>query len=166
MTRGFNTASATETKDEWLTPRYITDALGKFDLDVCEPIGRFNEQPALSWIGDHGFCVNDDGLKENWFGRVWCNPPYGKETFKWLKKLSDHKSGIALIFARTDTKGFHSEIFSKAHSIFFFAGRLKFHHVDGSIGDTANAASCLISYSLADTDSIKKSELKGKLCIL
>lgn len=26
------------TTDEWYTPRYIIDSLGKFDLDPCAPI--------------------------------------------------------------------------------------------------------------------------------
>lgn len=37
MVNDFNSKVTPDTKDEWLTPRYITDALGEFDLDVCEP---------------------------------------------------------------------------------------------------------------------------------
>ena len=63
--------------------------------------------------------VIDNGLNQRWQGRVWCNPPYGRETFKWLEKLANHKNGIALIFARTETRGFHEQIWEKANSIFF-----------------------------------------------
>lgn len=97
---------------------------------------------------------------------MWLNPPYGSETFKWLYKLAEHKSGVALIFARTETIGFHSEIWQKAHSVFFFKGRLKFYHVDGKRGDCANAPSCLVSYSPEDTQIISNSGLKGKLVYL
>ena len=31
------------------------------------------------------------------------NPPYGKFTAKWLEKFINHRNGIALVFARTDT---------------------------------------------------------------
>jgi len=58
----------------------------------------------------------------------WLNPPYGTETFKWLAHLAEHRRGIALIFARTETKGFHREIWNKAHAVFFFEGRLSFWH--------------------------------------
>ena len=165
--RDFNTN--TENKQEWLTPKYITDALGPFDLDPCSPAERRPWDTAkIHWGIDCEHPI--DGLEEDWFGRVWCNPPYGKETFKWMSKLSEHGRGIALIFARTETIGFHDKIWSKAHSLMFFKGRLKFCRVDGSTGDTSNAPSVLVSYSQEDTLIIKKAlddcKLKGKLVIL
>jgi hypothetical protein len=43
------------------------------------------------------------GLARDWrAARLFLNPPYGTETFKWMKKFASHKRGIALIFARTD----------------------------------------------------------------
>lgn len=153
--KNFNTN--TKNNDEWLTPPFITNCLGTFDLDPCQPI-----QPPF-FHASFGFNKEHDGLNKKWFGRVWLNPPYGRETFKWLKKLSEHKSGIALIFARTETIGFHTEIFNKAHSIFFFKGRLKFYTVDGNEGNSANAPSCLVSYSEEDTTSIKNAIIKNKL---
>lgn len=167
---GFNTLPTLATKDEWLTPPELIKALGEFDLDPCAPHRSKRPWPTakqhfsgMCWqSGGEDVC----GLREPWHGRVWLNPPYGKETFIWLEKLSKHRNGVALIFARTDTKGFHREIFAKAHSVFFLAGRIRFYHVTGEIGDTPNAASCLVSYSPEDTDSVKKSGLKGKLCIL
>ncbi len=149
--------SNTKNNDEWLTPPYITKSLGKFDLDPCSPIDRPWDTAAKH------FNVNDDGLLEPWTGRIWCNPPYGKETFTWLKKLAQHGSGTALIFARTETIGFHREIWEKAHAIFFFMGRLKFHFVTGEQGGTANAPSCLVSYSEHDTKQIDLAIGSGKL---
>mgnify|MGYP000330210482 CR=1 FL=1 len=155
----FNTNTLNE--DEWLTPKYITDSLGVFDLDPCSPADRRPWDTARNHIG-----LPEDGLASEWYGRVWCNPPYGRETFKWLNKLANHGRGIALIFARTETLGFHSEVWEKAHSVFFFKGRLKFCKVTGVEGGTANAPSCLISYSAEDTSSILESGLKGKLVVL
>lgn len=154
----FNTN--TQNKDEWLTPPYIIKALGEFDLDPCSPIKR-------PWdTAKTHYTIRDNGLLKKWFGRVWCNPPYGRETFVWLKKLAEHKNGIALIFARTETRGFHEEIWNKAHSVFFFKGRLAFYFVDGNVGNTANAPSCLVSYNEENTKSIANSNLNGKLVIL
>lgn len=145
----------TENKDEWLTPPEIIKSLGCFYMDPCSPINR-------PWdTAKFHYNINDDGLKKDWLGRIWLNPPYGRETFKWLERLSIHTIGIALIFARTETKGFHREIWKKAHGVFFFEGRLNFYHVDGTRGGTANAPSCLVSYSDSDSESILRSNLKG-----
>lgn len=108
MSKDFNTV--TKGHDEWLTPKFITDSLGSFDLDPCSPIVR-------PWdTAKQHYSELDDGLSKPWSGRVWCNPPYGRETFTWLNKLSAHGNAIALIFARTETKGFHEEIWNKAQS--------------------------------------------------
>jgi hypothetical protein len=88
--------SARMIKDEWLTPPEIIHSLGEFDLDPCSPIDR-------PWdTAKNHYNILDDGLSKEWNGRVWLNPPYGKEASKWLEKLSIHNNGIALIFARTE----------------------------------------------------------------
>lgn len=58
---------------------------------------------------------------------MWCNPPYGRELGKWVKKGSEATGGVVvmLIPARTDTKYFHEYIYGKAE-IRFLKGRLKF----------------------------------------
>ena len=111
----------TENCDTWLTPPALVKALGKFDLDPCTPA-------AMPWRTASRMLSlerDGDGLSAEWSGRVWLNPPYGRETFRWLAKLAEHKNGIALIFARTDTKGFHDEVFRKARCLFFLRGRIQ-----------------------------------------
>lgn len=113
MARNFNTN--TENCETWLTPPELIKALGTFDLDPCTPV----EMP-WNTAGKMLSQERDgDGLSAEWNGRVWLNPPYGRKTFAWLAKLAKHKSGIALIFARTETKGFQREVFRKAHCVFF-----------------------------------------------
>jgi len=148
-------------KDEWLTPPEIIKSLGLFHLDPCSPINR-------PWnTAVNHLTINDDGLNSNWNGRVWCNPPYGRETFKWLDKLSEHGNGIALIFARTETKGFFSSVWKKADAVFFFEGRLTFHHVTGErAAANGGAPSCLVIYGKNNIESVEKSGLKGKLILL
>jgi hypothetical protein len=154
----FNTN--TINNEEWLTPPEIIKSLGTFDLDPCAPIGR-------PWdTALRHYTLENDGLNFNWPGRIWLNPPYGKETFKWINRLAEHGNGIALIFARTETVGFHEEIWNKADAIFFFKGRLHFYYIDGRKGDAANAPSCLVAYGKDNIESIKKSGLNGKLVIL
>ena len=158
MTNTKNFNSNTDNNDEWLTPPYIIKELGEFDLDPCSP--HPDKRP---WdTAKNHYHKWMDGLSRDWQGRVWCNPPYGRETFKWLEKLYDHGNGIALIFARTETIGFHEQIWNKAHAVFFFKGRLKFYRVDGSEGDTCNAPSCLVAYGNANAESLELCKLKGK----
>lgn len=162
MSNNFNTN--TGNNDEWLTPPYIIETLGPFDLDPCAPKIRPWAMAKLH------YSKNEDGLSRPWKGRVWLNPPYGRETFFWLAKLSEHKSGIALIFARTETKGFHEQIWEKARAVMFFRGRLSFHYVTGQRGNTANAPSCLVTYSNQDTEklaeAIRNKLINGKLVLL
>ena len=121
-------------KDEWITPLEIIKALGEFDLDPCSPVNR-------PWdTAKKHYTINDNGLLQQWEGRVFCNPPYGLRAAVWLKKLSNHKNGIALIFARTETKMFFNWVWDKAIAVKFIEGRLFFHHIDGS-----KANSCYLS---------------------
>lgn len=150
----------TTNNDEWLTPPEIIKSLGRFDLDPCSPINR-------PWnTANYHFDKRINGLNQKWFGRIWLNPPYGKEVFKWMEKLSIHCSGLALIFARTETKGFHEFIWNRANSIFFFKGRLSFYKINGEKGNVANAPSCLVSYSECDTLAIQNSKLNVRLVYL
>lgn len=134
--------------------------MGPFDLDPCSPINR-------PWdTAKKHYTIEDDGLSKEWEGRVWLNPPYGRETFKWIDKLALHGNGIALIFARTETIGFHEHIWTWADAIFFFKGRLKFYHVDGTQGGTANAPSCLVAYGEDNVEALRNCGLSGKFISL
>lgn len=66
---------------------------------------------------------------------VFCNPPYGRELPKWVKKCYEENQKGALVVmlvpARTDTRWFHDYIYHNAE-IRFIKGRLKFN--DGQQG--------------------------------
>lgn len=127
-------------KEEWLTPPAIVRAFGPFDLDPCAPVNR-------PWpTATQHYTEQDDGLAQPWRGRVWLNPPYGPKTGKWLARLAEHGDGIALVFARTETRAFFESVWGRANGVLFIRGRLKFHHVDGAQADAAGAPSCLIAY--------------------
>lgn len=143
-------------KDEWLTPPYILESLGSFDLDPCSPIKRPFET-ALNYYTE----IND-GLKQNWKGRVWCNPPYGKQTEYWLEKCAMHGNAIALTFARTETRMFFRCVWDVADAVLFIKGRIKFYHVSGKQGDSAGAPSVLIAYGIDNAEKLKKCGIKGK----
>jgi hypothetical protein len=150
--------SAKAGKDEWLTPPQILQALGSFDLDPCSPINR--PWPTAS---EH-FTAADDGLMLEWKGRVWCNPPYGNQTGKWLARCASHGNATALIFARTETADWVEQVWGKAHSILFIFGRLYFYHVTGIRSDSnSGAPSALISYDEANTLALSNSGIAGQL---
>ena len=143
-------------KDEWLTPPYILEALGAFDLDPCAPIVR-------PWpTAKSHYTVENNGLALNWEGRVFCNPPYGNQTGLWLNKCALHENCIALVFARTETRMFFDSVWNKAKALFFIKGRIAFHHVDGTKSQSAGAPSVLIAYNDENAEILKNCSLKGK----
>lgn len=149
--------SAKMGKDEWLTPPELLYKLGKFDLDPCSPIKR-------PWITAlNHYTLEDDGLKSEWYGRVWLNPPYGREAEKWLKRMVEHGNGIALIFARTETKMFFEHVWKKASAVLFIEGRLHFHHVNGDRAKgNAGAPSVLVAYGAKNAMELYNSGVEGK----
>lgn len=152
--------------NEWYTPKYITDALGPFDLDPCAAINRTHD------IAKTNYTIVDDGFSKKWEGRTWMNPPYGRNTKFWLEKMSQHMNGIVLIFARTETKMFHQYVWPVASGIFFFEGRIKFIDEKGNADrGCASAPSCLISYdsnetNLCNHNLLKNSGLNGRFISL
>jgi hypothetical protein len=142
----------------WLTPPYILKALGEFDLDPCTPLDR-------PWdTAKHHYTIEDDGLIQPWFGRVWCNPPYGREMNAFLEKMATHDSGgIVLIFARTETKAFFDYVWDRAHAILFIKGRLKFYRPDGTEGDTAGSPSVLVAYGEQEVEVLRNCGIEGRL---
>lgn len=143
-------------KDEWLTPPSLIKALGEFDLDPCSPIVR-------PWdTAKKHFNVNDNGLMQDWCGRVWCNPPYGNYAESWLEKCAMHGNAICLTFARTETKMFFRCVWDMADAVLFIKGRLKFFHVDGTEGDSAGAPSVLIAYGKGNVEILRNCKIKGK----
>lgn len=111
--------------DMWATPQDFFDKLNKefhFTLDACTT-------PENAKC-ERFFTKEQDGLAQPWNGIVWCNPPYGREISKWVKRaLESSKNGsivVMLLPARTDTSWFHEYIYNKAKEIRFIRGRLKF----------------------------------------
>lgn len=143
-------------KDEWLTPPDLLRALGHFDLDPCAPVKR-------PWdTADNHFTIEDDGLKQAWFGRVFCNPPYGEAAGKFLAKCADHGNAIGLVFARLETNWFFQNVWSRADAILFIKGRLSFYHADGVKGGPAGCGSVLLAYGKANADALRQSGIPGK----
>jgi hypothetical protein len=146
--------SARMKNDEWLTPKWIIDPLGEFDLDPCAPIIR--PWPTAKF---HYSKIND-GIKQPWHGRVWLNPPFGDQAGEWLSKLMEHGNGIALVAARTETEWFYESVWGKADGILFIKSRPNFHYVDGSRAKfNSGAPIVLIAYGEDNCKSLISSGL-------
>lgn len=120
--------------NEWATPQDLFDKLNAefaFNLDPCSTNANAKCK--------HHYTIIEDGLAQNWGGcRVFCNPPYGREISKWVKKAHEESKKpntlvVMLIPARTDTAYFHEYIYHKAREVRFIKGRLRF-------GDAKNSA--------------------------
>lgn len=108
----------------WETPIDLFNKLNaefNFNLDVCA-------LPQTAKCSNY-FTPDIDGLKQDWNGVCWMNPPYGRELGVWIEKAYNEslKNAIVvcLIPARTDTK-YWQNFCMKASEIRFIKGRLKF----------------------------------------
>ncbi|MDN7458150.1 DNA N-6-adenine-methyltransferase [Burkholderia cenocepacia] len=146
--------SARMKNDEWLTPPEWLRALGEFDLDPCAPVTR-------PWdTARKHFTIADDGLAQAWHGRVWLNPPFGRDAAKWLKRIAEHNNGVALIPARTETAMFYESVWPRADAVCFVRGRPHFHYVDGRRAPfNSGAPICLVAYGRANTIALLDSRL-------
>ena len=138
---------------EWWTPPEIFTTLGlEFDIDVSAPEGGVSWIPAKTY-----FTEEMDGLKQDWYGTVWMNPPYGKFTPDWMEKFIEHGDGIALVFARTDTKWFQEHCV-RADALLFGKGRLAFYK-NGEKGGNAASGSLFVACGEKSVEALKNSNL-------
>ena len=158
---GFTHESQKSLSIDWYTPSYLFDKLGiEFDLDPCTTEGGVSWIPAINT-----YSLPQDGLSLPWAGTVWCNPPYGKQTQFWLEKMNQHRDGIALVFARTDTNWFHDNV-PTADAVLFIRQRIQF--VDGkkkTNGNGVPSGSVLLAWGSKSVNALKRMSEDGWLII-
>ena len=139
-----------------LTPLDLISKLGQFDLDPC---GLQFHKTATKIIS-----LPDDGLFENWVGRVWLNPPYSN-TNPFIEKLSEHGNGIALVLNSTDTVWFQEYGLKKANGMFLLKGRPKFTRMDMTDVSIMRGV-VLFAYGSENNELLKNCELVGRYVAL
>lgn len=146
--------------NDWITPRYVLQALGQFDLDPCESL----TQP---WpCAKRGYTIVDDGLSQEWLKRerVYCNPPYGNEAWPFMERLAQHRNGVGLLFGRTETQMFCQHIWHEADAILFLAGRLTFYLPNGQKAKgNSGGPSVLVAYGKQNVECLRRCGLPGAL---
>lgn len=100
---------------EWATPQGVYDALNAefhFTLDPCPLGGEEQGLPTLfkPWTGH----------------RAFINPPYGRDTGKWIEAWREAEVAVYLLPARVDVAWFHDICLPYADEIRFIRGRLTF----------------------------------------
>lgn len=143
---------ATNKSNDWYTEaRYIDAAkavMGGIDLDVasCEFANRIVRAARY-------YTKQDNGLTQPWYGRVWCNPPYGRTTNQkgsylehFSRRLIDQyergnvEQAILLIPANTGTSWFP---FLCKYSLCFPPYRLRFYQ-EQEVNDGAAFSSVFV----------------------
>ncbi len=121
--------------EHWGTPDPISDALqvawGRFDLDAA---ASKENAKADEWYNEE-----DDGLKQDWFGVTFCNPPFnlrkGMRVDPWIAKARHEtertegdicRRAVLLVPARTSNKWWHEHVMGVAAYVVFVQGRIKF----------------------------------------
>lgn len=140
----------------WITPLWIIERLGPFDLDPCAADPR-------PWdCAKENYVFN--GLTRPWNGRVWLNPPFNRyEVGAWINKMVAHNFEIALLHVRTEAAWFEP-VWQSAKNILFLADRLYFHYPDGTkAAANSGAPACLVGFSEYDARRLRHSGIKGVL---
>jgi ParB family chromosome partitioning protein len=121
------------TTDDWFTPLFLLNKVQEFyGGDFLDPASSDLVAPYVkaSWH----YTQKDDGLSQEWEGKVWLNPPYSKPLITQFteKLLEEYRLGnvdevLLLVNSCTETKWFQ-RIASEAYLRIDVKGRLHFWH--------------------------------------
>lgn len=125
-------------ENEWYTPaEHIALArkvLGEIDLDPAS-----NEQANRVVGASRFFSIADNGLAQEWHGRIWLNPPYAQPHIADFadKMVAEFEAGrvhqaIMLTHNYTDTAWFQ-KLAKACVAICFTRGRVRFVSPDGAL---------------------------------
>ena len=149
--------------NEWYTPKEIIESLGVFDLDPASSLEAF----MLNRSAKHIYTARENGLYQNWQGRIWLNPPYSFPLMQeFLKKMAEHGNGIALVFSKIESKWFHDVVLNNADAVKFLYERVRFYKPDGTLGLQPRNGSMLIAYGEENARILLNNKLKGKFLYL
>jgi hypothetical protein len=141
-----------------ITPKWIIDRLGPFDIDPCAADPRPWNCARLN------ITEKDNGLIQPWRGRVWLNPPFDRyEVARWISRLAEHGQGTALLHARTEA-GWFEPIWESASGILFMGDRIKFCKPDGREQPAnSGAPAVLVAFGDKDLARLRDSNIDGIL---
>lgn len=141
--------------DTWLTPRFILDSLGHFDLDPCAA------ESNPHWVCEKAFTRAMDGLSTPWYGRVFMNPPFSNAG-AWIRMHAKHGHGITLAPATVESQVWRDTVWREAEAVLLLAGRTRFCNPDGT-GTTGRPlrSIALIGWDIEDAECLFSCGLSG-----
>lgn len=123
--------------NEWYTPVPYLDA-------ARQTMGQIDCDPASSSIANQTvgattyFTRDQDGLSQEWHGRVWLNPPYAQPLIRLFCEAAVQKyqaneieQAVVLVNNGTETK-WGQTLLSAASAACFPRGRIRFLDPDGN----------------------------------
>lgn len=135
-------------KMDYCTPQDFFEQLDR-EFNFCLDAAATDKNAKCSRY----FTPETNGLEKPWNcggGAVFCNPPYGRETGRWVRKAwKEAQRGTTIVLllpARTDTAYFHDYIYGQAE-IRFVRGRLRFTDEDGVAYQSAPFPSMVVIYN-------------------
>lgn len=164
MTTGFRHEQIPLTND-WQTPRSYIQSLGPFDLDPCASERQHTVTAVTMWRQS----IDGSGLMKSWvpYRDVWLNPPYDRRwIWRWMQKLADHGSGVALVYCRCDTNWFQEQVLDRATALYFIRQRVKFiRAATGEDSGKSSAPCVLVAYGPRMADRFEERIRLGELKI-
>ena len=149
---------------EWYTPPDLIESVLRFwgilEFD-CDPASPRVDGPVPAKIR---YTIREDGLSQPWMGKVWLNPPYGRQLGLWVQKaIAEVQTGRAevvclLIPGRTDTRWWHS-LMDAGAQFHFLPGRIRFLRENGEPGDASPFPSVLVFLGQRHGDDGNKNTL-------
>ena len=156
----------TAISQEWETPKKLFSFLnGVFNFNVDLACSRENKK--LS----QGFTKQEDSLEQEWTGRGWLNPPYGREIDRWIDKaytsVNKGKAELiaCLIPAATETQCWFNFCW-KSRYIVFFKGRIRFEINGEKSKNSQTKGTALVVFSKKEIPQIDCLKKLGKVLAL
>lgn len=126
-------------ENEWDTPREYIEAarnlMGEIDVDPSS-----TERANKVVRAKRFYTKENDGLKKDWKGNIWMNPPYAQPLIslfsaELVKKIKSKevKQALVLVNNATETKWFQ-ELVNTCNAICLISGRVRFLNPEGRPG--------------------------------
>lgn len=155
--------------DEWSTPHIFFEGIkqefGPFDLDPCV-------SDSLYAKAEKYFTPEDDGLKQEWFGHVFVNPPFS-DLKGWSQKIIEQMNNplvksITLLTPahKVEQTWFTDILFPYISELYYIKGRLQYETMNGAKMSSPEFPSMLMRFEKSYYFRMGVISRKGKILLV